>query len=186
VSRVIKQDRAVELQGRLAGFPSRVLADAIDVAIAFAIFVLIYSGLSIIWDFFNSDTIQIELQSPGINASGMTLTAIIYFTLGWASTGRTPAKQIMGLRVVRRDGAPVHTGRALGRAVLCVLFWYLVMWPVLFSRRNAGIHDMICKTVVVYDWIPDTSTRHMPAPPASPSRRLRRRRSTVPSREPLA
>ena len=65
MSRVIKQDRAVELQGRLAGFPSRVLADGIDLAIAFGIFVLIYSGFSILWDFFNSDTVQIKVQSPG-------------------------------------------------------------------------------------------------------------------------
>jgi uncharacterized RDD family membrane protein YckC len=184
VSRVIKQDRAVELQGRRAGFPSRVLADVIDVAIAFGIFVVIYSGLSILWDFFNSDTIQIKVQSPGINASGMTLTAIIYFTLGWASTGRTIGKQIVGLRVVRRDAGPMHTGQALARAVLCVVFWYLVMWTVLFSRRNAGIHDMICKTVVVYDWIPESAKRHLPSPPPAP-RRSRRRRSR-PSAETVA
>jgi len=175
VSRVIKQSRAVELQGRLAGFPSRVLADVIDVAIAFGIFVLIYSGISILWDFFNSDTIQIKVQSPGINASGMTLTAVIYFTIGWASTGRTIGKQVMGLRVVRRDAAPLSTLQALGRALICVLFWYLVMWTVLFSRRNAGIHDMILKTVVVYDWIPETAKRHLPDPPPPPSATRRRR-----------
>jgi uncharacterized RDD family membrane protein YckC len=184
VSRVIKQDRAVELQGRLAGFPSRVVADVIDVAIAFAIFVLIYSGVSILWDFFNSDTIQIKVQSPGINATGMTLTVVIYLTLGWASTGRSIGKQIMGLRVVRRDGSPLGTLPALGRAVLCVVFWYLVMWTVLFSRRNAGIHDMICKTVVVYDWIPETAKRHLPTPPPPPrSRRRRRGPSVASSRE---
>jgi uncharacterized RDD family membrane protein YckC len=184
VSRVIKQDRAVELQGRLAGFPSRVLADVIDVAIAFAIFVAIYSGLSILWDFFASDTIQIKVQSPGINASGMTLTALIYFTIGWASTGRTIGKQVVGLRVVRRDAEPLGTGLALSRALLCVVFWYLVMWTVLFSRRNAGIHDMICKTVVVYDWIPESAKRHLPPPPPPPRRSRRRRRSM--SEEPVA
>jgi len=166
VSRVIRQDRAVELQGRRAGFPSRVLADFIDVAIAFGIFVLIYSGLSILWDFFQSDTIQIKVQSPGINATGMGLTVLIYLTLGWASTGRTIGKQIMGLRAVRRDGSSLHTGRALGRAALCVVFYPFVMWTVLFSRRNAGIHDMICKTVVVYDWIPE-SRRPRVMPPAT-------------------
>jgi len=180
MSRVIKQDRAVELQGRLAGFPSRVLADFIDVAIAFAIFVLIYSGLSILWDFFQSDTIQIKVQSPGINATGMGLTALIYLTLGWASTGRTPGKQIMGLRAVRRDGTALHTGQALGRAALCVVFYPFVMWTVLFSRRNAGVHDMICKTVVVYDWIPESAKRHLPPPPPPPRTRRRRR---VASRE---
>src|SRR5262249_6943489 len=102
-------------------------------------------------------------------------TAVIYFTIGWASTGRTIGKQVMGLRVVRRDAAPLSTLQALGRALICVLFWYLVMWTVLFSRRNAGIHDMILKTVVVYDWIPETAKRHLPDPPPPPSATRRRR-----------
>jgi len=183
VSRVIKNDRAVELQGRRAGFPTRVIADVIDVLIAFAIFVLIYSGTSILWDFFFSDTIQIKVQSPGINASGMWLTLVIYLTLGWASTGRTIGKQVMGLRVVRRDARPLRFGQALARSVICVTFYVFVMWTVLFSRRNAAIHDMICKTVVVYDWIPATDVRHLPQPPPPPRSRRRRRE---PSREVVA
>jgi uncharacterized RDD family membrane protein YckC len=175
MSRLIKNERAVELQGRRAGFPTRVAADIIDIGIAFAIFVLIYSGISILWDFFNSDTIQIKVQSPGINAGGMWLTAVIYFTLGWASTGRTIGKQVMGLRVVRRDASPLRPRQSFARALICVTFYWLVMWTVLFSRRNAAIHDMICKTVVVYDWIPSDDTRHLPAPPTPPRTRRRRR-----------
>ena len=163
MSRVIKQSRAVELQGQLAGFPTRVLADVIDVTIAFAIFVAIYSGVSIVWDFFTSDTVQIKVQSPGLNATGMWLTLVIYLTLGWASTGRTLGKQVMGLRVVRRDATPLSTRQALGRAALCATFPLVMMITVLFQRRNAGIHDMICRSVVVYDWIPADATRHMPA-----------------------
>ena len=181
MSRVIKQDRAVQLQGRLAGFPSRVVADAIDFLIAFAIFVGIYIGLSVVWDLFFSDTIEIPVQPPGINAGGLWLTLVVYLTIGWASTGRTIGKQVMGLRVVRRDATPLGTRRALGRALLCVPFWYVVMWTVLFSRRNAGIHDMICKTVVVYDWIPETASRHLPPPPPPP-KRSRRRPSQAASR----
>jgi uncharacterized RDD family membrane protein YckC len=180
MSRVIKQDRAVELQGRRAGFASRVVADVIDLAIAFAIFVVIYSGFSILWDFFNSDTIQITVQSPGLNASGMWLTLVVYLSLGWASTGRTIGKQVMGLRVVRRDAQPLRTGQAIGRAVLCATFPVLMMVTVPFSRRNAGIHEMICKTVVVYDWIPATDTRHLPPPPPPPRRSRRRRPESVP------
>jgi len=183
VSRVIKQDRAVELQGRLAGFPSRVLADVIDISIAFAIFVLIYSGFSILWDFFQSDTIQIKVQSPGINATGMWLTFVIYLSLGWASTGRTIGKQLMGLRAVRRDGSSLRTRQAIGRAVLCATFPVLMMVSVPFSRRNAGIHEMICKTVVVYDWIPETAKRHLPPPPTPPRSRRRRRASLTGSGE---
>jgi len=183
VSRVIKQHRAVELQGRLAGFPTRVLADVIDALIVFTIFLLIYSGLSILWDFLFSETIQIKVQPPGVNALGLWLTGVIYLSIGWASTGRTIGKQVMGLRAVRRDAMPLHTGQAIGRAVICATFYELVMWTVLFSRRNAAVHDMIFKTVVVYDWIPDTSARHLPTPPPTPPRWRRRRE---PSGEPVA
>ena len=58
---------------------------------------------------------------------------------------------------------------------MCVAFYPFVMWTVLFSRRNAGIHDMICKTAVVYDWIPETAKRHLPPPPPPPRSRRRRR-----------
>ena len=102
MSRVIKQDPS----GRAPGPPRRV-----PVArprrrdrprgSRSRIFVLIYSGFSILWDFFNSDTVQIKVQSPGINVSGMWLTFVVYLSLGWASTGRTIGKQVMGLRVVR-------------------------------------------------------------------------------------
>ena len=128
------------------------------------------------WDFFKSDTIQIKVQSPGINASGMWLTFVVYLSLGWASTGRTIGKQVMGLRVARRDGSSLRTGQAIGRAVLCATFPVFMMISVPFSRRNAGIHEMICKTLVVYDWIPETAKRHLP-PPLPPPRSRRRRRA---------
>ena len=185
MSRVIKQDRAVELQGRRAGFASRVLADVIDLAIAFAIFVAIYIGVNILVDFFNSDPIKIEGQSLGLNAPGMWITFVVYLSLGWASTGRTIGKQVMGLRAVRRDGTSLRTGQAIGRAFLCATFPVPMMVTVPFSRRNAGIHDMICKSVVVYDWIPESAKRHLPDPPPPPPRRSRRRRAE-PSEETVA
>jgi hypothetical protein len=54
-----------------------------------------------------------------------------------------------------------------------------MMITVPFSRRNAGIHDKICKTVVVYDWIPESAKRHLPPPPPPPRSR-RRRREAIP------
>jgi uncharacterized RDD family membrane protein YckC len=182
VSRVIRNDRAVDLQGRLAGLPSRALADVIDVAIAFGIFVLIYSGLSILWDFLQSDTIEIQVQSPGLSATGMWLTLIVYLTIGWASTGRTIGKQVLGLRVVRRDAKALRPGQAFGRAVLCASF-YPGLLVALFSKRNAALEDFVCNTFVLYDWIPETASRNLPPPAPPPPLSWRRRRDA--SREML-
>ncbi len=174
MSRVIKQDRAVDLQGRLAGFPTRLVSAGIDVIIAFGIFVGIYLALSVLWDLLFSDTIEIPVQPPGINAGGLWLTLVIYLTIGWASTGRTIGKQVMGLRLVRRDLQPLGTGQALGRAAFCATFYIGLVFS-LFSRRNSALQDMIFKTVVVYDWIPETAKRHLPPPPPPPRTRRRRR-----------
>jgi len=83
---------------------------------------------------------------------------------------------VLGLRVVRRDAGALHTGQAIGRAALCATFPVLMMVTVPFQRRNAGIHDMSCKTVVVYDWIPESAKRHLPPPPSPPRRSRRGRR----------
>jgi len=41
--------------------------------------------------------------------------------LGWWISGRTPGKQVVGLRVVDVGGRSVGLGRSIARAVACVL-----------------------------------------------------------------
>ncbi|MBV8302717.1 MAG: RDD family protein, partial [Acidimicrobiia bacterium] len=77
-----------------------------------------------------------------------------YLAWGWGSTGRTPGKALLGLRVVTDTGTRLRMARALARAALCALVGPLLLAWALVSRRNAGIHDLVLGTAVIYDWRP--------------------------------
>ena len=163
MTRVIKSTRAVELQGKRAGFFSRAIASGIDLGVAFALLLAIIFVVQAVLDLISSDTITIETPNPGLSGSGMILVFTIYLAIGWGSTGRTVGKQIMGLRVVRTDTEPLRPMQALGRGLLCAVF-YPCLLLALFHRRNAGVEDLVCGSVVVYDWIPASARRRMPTP----------------------
>jgi uncharacterized RDD family membrane protein YckC len=88
---------------------------------------------------------------------GALLTLVIgiaYFTLFTASEWQaTPGKRLLGIYVIQDDGGPIAAPRAFGR------YWaYLVSWIILligfimvaFTEQKTALHDMICRTRVVY------------------------------------
>jgi uncharacterized RDD family membrane protein YckC len=175
VSRLIRNSRAQDLQGKRAGIASRALADVVDVAIAFGIYVGAVVGLSVAWDLLFSRTLDVGRPAGWVTLSVATFVLVAYLALGWATTGRTIGKQIMGLRVVRTDARNLRVGQAIGRAFLCAFFFPCLLLA-LVSRRNRGLEDVVCKTVVVYDWIPE-STRPRRLPSASSSQSSREARA---------
>lgn len=63
----------------------------------------------------------------------------------------SPAKRVLGLRVVDASGMRITQSRALVRnviKVLTLLLWPLALFP-LFSRRRQGLHDLVAKTYVI-------------------------------------
>ncbi|HJS26115.1 MAG TPA: RDD family protein, partial [Actinomycetota bacterium] len=87
---------------------------------------------------------------------------IVYLTIGWANTGRTFGKTVLGLRVVEADGTRIPFWRALVRAILYAAFPIGLFWCVI-SQRNASLQDLVVRSSVVYDWEPRLPER----PPAS-------------------
>ncbi|UNO44390.1 RDD family protein [Streptomyces sp. MST-110588] len=77
--------------------------------------------------------------------------AVVYLAVSWSVTGRTAGGCWMGLRVVHRSGRQLGPGRALLRAVLCVMFPLGLLWVPL-SRRDASVADVLAQSAVVYDW----------------------------------
>jgi uncharacterized RDD family membrane protein YckC len=46
----------------------------------------------------------------------------------------------------------MRSKRAFLRALICAtLGWELLLW-IIVSRRRAGVHDLMVRTTVVYDW----------------------------------
>ncbi len=148
---VIRSPEARTLQGNRAGIVSRVIADGIDYLLAF----LIYLAILIAWGVteYLLTGAKFKIPDPPVVVTIVVpwLILIVYLTAGWGSTGRTIGKSVMGLRVVTRKGLRLPARRAFLRAVLCATIPWVLLWVVI-SRKNLGLHDVVFRSAVVYDW----------------------------------
>ncbi len=145
-----RRSRALALQGQRAGFVSRLSADAIDAVVVLAIHVIVIMVLAAIRYLF---TRHFRLPNPPtwVTLATYWVIALIYLTSGWGTTGKTLGKQLVGVRVVRADGARLGSGPAFVRALLYLVFPAGLVW-ILFSRRNASLQDLLVRSIVLYDW----------------------------------
>jgi uncharacterized RDD family membrane protein YckC len=149
---VIRSPRARSLQGKRAGIASRVAADAIDWGIVLGIYVAILFGIAAARYFVGNESFNVPDPDPWVTLVGQWAIAILYLTAGWAGTGRTVGKNVMGLRAIRADGSRLGPKRAFFRAVICATLGAIALATVIVSRKRSGIHDFLLRTTVVYDW----------------------------------
>jgi len=138
------------LQGAHAGFASRTIANGLDTLVVLAIQLVSYLVVAVVRFLFER---HFRVPAPGVLVSSLVFwgIAVFYLTSGWATTGKTTGKQVVGLRVVRADGEPLSTGRAFARALLCATV-PAGFALVLVSRSNHSLQDLLLGTAVVYDW----------------------------------
>lgn len=156
MSRAIRNERARQLQGQRAGVVSRALAFAADIGIAFLVYLAIVAAANVLWDVLFSEKIAVPTPPGWFSALMIFWVLVIYLALGWGATGRTIGKQLLGLRVVRADAAPLTPRQAFVRALFCAAF-YPGLALALLDRRNRSLQDVVCRSVVVYDWIPEAA-----------------------------
>ncbi len=141
------------MQGQRAGIVSRFLADAIDVLVIVGAVIGVYFTLSGVRFLLHPRRFSWpEVSSLNLGALGWILL-IVYLTIGWANTGRTFGKNVLGLRVVTTQNSGLPLWRSFVRAFLCALFPIGLFWSAV-SSRNESIQDLIVRTTVVYDWGP--------------------------------
>jgi len=151
VSAALPLDARAIQRGR-AGLVSRTAAGMLDLLVV-AIGVLAAVAAGSVWRFFFGSIGAPRLVWPsqlGLASLGAILL-IVYLSWGWAPTGRTLGKRILGLAVVKASGAPVGSLAAFVRAVLCVVFPIGLLWCGV-NRSNRSIQDVFLGTAVVYDW----------------------------------
>jgi uncharacterized RDD family membrane protein YckC len=77
---------------------------------------------------------------------------IAYFVYFWSSSGQTPGKKIMGIKVVTTDGQLVSFGKAFLRLVGYVISGFVFclgfIW-IIFDSNKQGWHDKIAGTYVI-------------------------------------
>ena len=76
---------------------------------------------------------------------------VAYLTGGWWISGRTFGGRVMGIRVMRADGARVGFVRSFARALTCVVFPVGLLWCVV-GPGHRSVQDLVLRTRVVHDW----------------------------------
>ena len=141
------------LQGQRAGIVSRFLADAIDLLVIVVAVIGVYFAVSAVRFLLHPRRFSWpEASALNLTALGWLLL-VAYLTIGWANTGRTFGKSVLGLRVVSSRDAGLPLWQAFVRAGLCALFPIGLFWSAV-SGRNESVQDLLVRTTVVYDWGP--------------------------------
>ncbi|MFJ6615917.1 RDD family protein [Streptomyces sp. NPDC091289] len=158
---------AVVLGLRPARLPSRALASAIDLAVTFAVFVLVSVLLGIA---------SVSLDEAAVAAIGVASFLLVLIggpvTVETLSHGRSLGKLACGLRVVRDDGGPIRFRHALVRGAMGLVeilmtFGALASIASLVSARGRRIGDVFAGTLVIRERVAATG-RSVAVPPPPP------------------
>ncbi len=150
-----KKDAEHVLQGRTAGFVTRLLAYVTDVVVLAGI-VALGGWIAVLVDsVFAKMGLNLNIDIATIYVFLIPWIFGLYFVVFWSLTGRTIGKWFMGLKVIRADGNPPTIGRSvirfIGYGVSAIVFWLGYLWVLIDSDRQAW-HDHMAKTWVVYDY----------------------------------
>ena len=122
------------------------LLDIVILGVAFALVSVVSDGAVV-----GDGEISLTLEGP--SALAFAAIVLVYFFVGEAAAGRTPGKQLVGLRVVRTDGTPAGPGPILVRTLLRIVDFpvlYLVGFVViLVTGRQQRLGDLAAQTHVV-------------------------------------
>lgn len=146
-----KSRQATSLQGARAGFVSRLVANVIDAIVVVVVISIAYLAAAGATFFFDPQAFEFPKPHLLLTTGLSTGVTAVYLGLGWWISGRTPGKQVVGLRVVDVGGTSVGLGRSIARAVACVLFPLGFLWTAI-SKRQASVQDLVLNTAVIYDW----------------------------------
>jgi uncharacterized RDD family membrane protein YckC len=142
-----------EEPGDYAGFVTRAIAFAIDVALIdlAAAFVAVVVGLGM--SALDPPDVVVTIM---IAIGGLAYLAwfVGYFATFWSTTGQTPGARVMGVRVVCASGGePVRLRAAVVRLagmVLAAIPLFAGFLLILVDDRRRGLQDRLARTVVVY------------------------------------
>jgi uncharacterized RDD family membrane protein YckC len=149
-----------------AGFWSRAAARVIDLLIIIAAFNLIY-----LTDRLGADAglwTGMGLDEGSATGSGFSMANVLrglfflafpvfYYVYLHATYGQTFGKMALKIRVVNEDGTPLDYRKSFLRWLgyfLCDLTFYIGYLWAAFDPRKQGLHDKVCKTVVVRTDVP--------------------------------
>ncbi|MFC9242462.1 RDD family protein [Streptomyces decoyicus] len=158
---------AVVLGLRPARLPSRGLAVAVDVAVAWAV----YLGVSLL--LLSATSSMDSAAVAAVSVATFVLVQVgIPIVIETLSHGRSLGKLVCGLRVVREDGGPIRFRHALVRGAMGAIEIVMTMGVVaaiasLVSARGRRMGDVFAGTLVIRERMP-VAEAGMALPPPPP------------------
>lgn len=146
-------------QGQRAGIVTRTAANILDSLLVLGVLACGYAAWCAVRFLVNPKNFSFPTVSFFVLLICAGIVLFFYFTVSWATTGRTFGDHQLGLRVVNPSGDPLRWPGAVIRAAFCVLLPIGLYWAVL-SPTNRSVQDAVLRTSVVYDW-----TVRRPPPP---------------------
>jgi uncharacterized RDD family membrane protein YckC len=144
----------VSSQGHYAGSVSRFLAYAVDLAVSAGVFALGLAATSFVAQVVTGHSITWN-RSNIVVAIVFVAWEFFYFGYSWAASGRTFGMAVLGVRVVRADGADLDPWRGFVRALVFPLSFLLCglgFLGILVQREHRALHDLIAGSAVIYAW----------------------------------
>ena len=143
------------LQGNYSGAVSRLAAFALDLVVSSLVFTLVLAAVNFSAGIVLGHPVHWTRSNSLVVAVISGVWLLVYFAYCWATTGKTPGMTLLGIRVVRADGAHAEAWRAVVRTLILpisvALFW-LSLPLILVQRAHRAPHDLIAGTAVVYAW----------------------------------
>jgi uncharacterized RDD family membrane protein YckC len=142
------------LQGRYAGFASRFTAYVVDAGVSTGVFMLALAALSFAVGVVTGRSVNWNRSDTWVGVAYLAWL-FLYFAYSWAASGKTFGMALLGVRVVRSDGADAGPRRAVVRTLalpLSFLVFGLGFAGILLGRQRRALHDVIAGTVVIYSW----------------------------------
>jgi uncharacterized RDD family membrane protein YckC len=161
-------------QGQRAGIVTRTAANVVDFAVVVGALAFGYAA----WCAFRFLINPARFSFPAMPFLALLVCFAIvlfaYFTVSWATTGRTYGNHLLALRVVNFRGERVRWPAAVLRAGFCVVLPIGLYWAVL-SSTNRSIQDTVLRTSVLYDWTTRSGVTRRHLAESSPEERITRR-----------
>lgn len=169
-ARVLDSDRRITIETpehvtiemELAGFGSRAIAALIDMVLVAALFILAFAGIGLASDL--GATSSLWLAAVLIILAFLTPWA--YFTgFEGLTSGRTPGKQYVGIRVITDSGQPITFAEAALRNLLKLIdmqpvgTFFVGLLFVMFHRQGKRLGDIVAGTIVVRDRVIESVVR---------------------------
>ncbi len=141
-------------QGHYAGAVTRLVAFAADVGASWGLFTLGAAALAFSVQLVSGHKFVLtNYQVASLIAAAVW--EFLYFAYQWSLNGRTIGMAVLGIRVVRDDGAAIGPRQAVVRTLALPLSFLLLglgFLGILTNRRRRALHDHLAGTAVVYSW----------------------------------